>query len=88
MARVKATAGQVLINSHLPPSMRDYNRVLDKKGLNALLEDLAEKHPEKYREVTAALQNIGKDASYTTNGNSFGLAHLRKSLWARKSELS
>jgi DNA-directed RNA polymerase subunit beta' len=88
MARVKATVGQVLINSHLPTSMRNYSRILDKRGLDSLLEELAEKNPEKYREVTAALQDIGKDASYTTNGNSFGLAHLRKSLWARKSDLT
>jgi DNA-directed RNA polymerase subunit beta' len=88
MPRVKATAGQILINSHLPSSMRDYRRVLDKKGLDGLLEEIAEKHPEKYREISARLQDIGKDASYTTNGNSFGLSHLRKSLWARKRQLA
>ena len=88
MARVKATVGQVLINDALPKDMRDHQRVLDKKGLNSLLEELAEKHPDKYRQVTAALQDVGKDACYTTNGNSFGLAHLRKSLWVKKRHLS
>ena len=64
--------------------MRDYNRVLDKGGLGSLLQDLAEKQPGKYRQVSKALSDVGYEAAYTTGGNSFGLASLRPSLALRQ----
>ena len=42
-----ATVGQLLVNDALPEEMRDYGRVLDKKGLTALLQEVAQKHPEQ-----------------------------------------
>jgi DNA-directed RNA polymerase subunit beta' len=74
---LKTTLGQLLINDTLPEEMRDYERVLDKRGLNDVLQKLAEEHPDKYREVTKKLSDIGQQASYTTNGLSFGLRSLR-----------
>jgi DNA-directed RNA polymerase subunit beta' len=76
---VQTTVGQLLINDALPEDMRDHERVLDKKGVTALLRELAERHPDKYKEVSHKLSQIGWRASQETGGFSFGLEHLRKS---------
>lgn len=70
------TVGRLMVNKALPEELRDDQRVLDKKGLSALLRQLAIEHPEKYREVSHRLSQIGWHAAYTTGGNSFGLQHL------------
>lgn len=80
---IRTTAGQFLINEALPEPLRDYNRVLDKKGMQALLRDVAQKHPEQYREVSKKLADIGRETSTRTGGNSFGLAHMKKSAAGR-----
>jgi DNA-directed RNA polymerase subunit beta' len=85
---MKTTLGQLLINEALPEDMRDYERVLDKKGVAALLQEVAEKHPEKYRLVAKRLADVGRDAAYTTGGHSFGLRSLRRSLAGRKMEMA
>lgn len=74
---LKTTLGQVLINEALPEDLRDYNRVLDKKGIKALGQTLAEKHPDKYRSVMKRLFDTGRSSAYSTNGLSFGLDNLR-----------
>lgn len=79
MPRLQTTVGQLMVNSALPRDMRDYNRTLDKKELSVLLRELAIKHPDKYREVSKRLSDIGWHAAYTTGGQSFGLRHLQVS---------
>jgi len=74
---LKTTVGQILINSGLPNDMRNYNRSLDRKGINALLAEVAEKHPDKYSEIAKYLSDVGRDVAYSTGGNSFGLEHLQ-----------
>lgn len=76
MTSLRTTAGQVAINNLLPDDMVDWHRVLDKKGQSKLLAELATKYPEKYREVSHALANIGRRAAYFSGGNSFGLRHM------------
>ena len=66
-----------MVNEALPVDMRDYTRVMDKKGIKATLRELATKHPEQYRDVAKALSDVGRDVSYSTGGHSFGLKHLR-----------
>jgi DNA-directed RNA polymerase subunit beta' len=78
MPKARATVGQLLVNEVLPSDMRDYNRVLDKKGLSKLLAEVAEKHPGKYRAISHDLGKIGRQAAYTSGGNSFGLTHMRR----------
>lgn len=73
------TLGQLLINDALPDDLKDYQRVLDKKGLNALMQELARKHPDKYREVSFKLQQIGQRSIQDQGGMSFGAKHLRRS---------
>lgn len=72
------TLGQYLVNRELPSDMVDYGRVLDKKGLQRLLAELADKHPDKYREVSHGLAQLGHRVAYLTGGNSFSLKHLKR----------
>lgn len=85
---LKTTLGQLLINEHLPSEMRNYDRVLDKKGIKSLLQEVAEKHPEQYRDIAKRLSDVGRSAAFTTGGYSFGLGSLRQSLAARKMRLA
>lgn len=80
MANLDTTLGQLLINSALPEDLRDHNRVLDKKGVKALFQRVAEEYPEKYREISHRISDIGRHVAYTTGGHSFGLQHLRSSI--------
>jgi len=84
---MQTTVGQLLINEALPQDLRDPNRVLDKKGLFALLEQLALKHPDRYREVSKQLADIGREVSTESGGNSFGLAHMRRAKAAKEYRL-
>ncbi len=77
MART-TTVGQILVNDTLPETMRDERRVLDKSGLKALLRELMEKHPDRYKEVVHRLGLVGAQAAYTS-GTSFSLDDLKSS---------
>ena len=46
------TVGQLMIDEALPDDMKGKPRTLDKKGSNQLFQELAEKHPDQYRDVT------------------------------------
>jgi len=74
---MQTTVGRLMVNEALPEDMRKDDRVLDKKALKDLLSELAQKHPEKYREVSHRLATIGHQVSTATGGYSFGLKHLR-----------
>ncbi|NDD52606.1 hypothetical protein EBZ39_01790 [bacterium] len=84
---LKTTLGQILINDALPEDLRDYDRVLDKKTTGALATQLAEKYPDKYREVMKRLHDVALDAAHTTGGLSFGLKDIKQTLAAKKAQL-
>lgn len=84
---LETTVGQLLVNEPLPPDLRDYNRVLDKKGIAALLQQLAEKHPDKYRDTAKQLLDVARDSAYTTGGHGVALEDLRPTLAARKARM-
>lgn len=84
---LKTTIGQLMANETLPEDMRDYERVLDKKGIKNLLQEVAEKYPDKYRDISKRLSDVGRDAAFTTGGYSFGLGALRQSLAAKRMRL-
>jgi len=67
-----ATAGQLLINEILPPEYRDNTRVLDKKGMQKLLKDIATKNPEKYSEIVGKLGRLG--ATFAQRSGGYSLA--------------
>lgn len=74
---LRTTVGQLMVNSVLPKQLRDYTRTLDKKGVKKLLRQIADEHPEQYREIAKRLSDVGRDVAYATGGSSFGLRHLR-----------
>lgn len=70
------TVGQVLVNDALPPRFRDYGRVMDSKGIEGVLEEIAREDPDSYAEVTKRLMDIGNAAAYDT-GTTIRLSDLR-----------
>ena len=78
------TAGQLAVNDLLPPDLQDHNRVLDKKGVGQLLQTVADKYPDKYRDITHGLSKVGYKAAYHTGGHSFDLTHMRPAASALK----
>ena len=78
------TIGQLLINDALPEDLRDYSRVLDKGGLKELFQQVAERYPDQYRDISQKFNKLGIDFSYRSGGNSFGLKHLRVAESAKK----
>lgn len=78
MALPTGTLGQLWLRQILPPDVYD-GRPLDKKNLSAVLSAVAKQYPDKYRDITFQLNQLGRQAAYFTGGNSFGLEHLKKS---------
>lgn len=75
--------GQLLVNQSLPPDLRDYNRVLDKKGVQQLLDTVARKYPEKYAEIAKNLSDVGRKVAYHSGGFGVGLDSLRQTQAAK-----
>lgn len=84
---LKTTLGQLLINEALPDDMRNYDRVLDKKGMGALSTDLAKKYPDRYREIMKKIHDVSRDVAYTTGGMSMGLRDIKPTMASRTAEL-
>lgn len=55
---------QLLVNSQLPPDLRDYSREYDSKSLGTLMAEVARKYPEQYERISKAISDIGRKASY------------------------
>jgi DNA-directed RNA polymerase subunit beta' len=76
----KTTLGKVLVASVLPDDMQEWSELpLHKKNLTAMLAELAQKHPDKYADVTHKLMKIAGKATMESGSNSFGLEHIRVS---------
>jgi DNA-directed RNA polymerase subunit beta' len=72
------SVGAVMLNQALPPELRKDQHELDKKGVHQLLRTVAEKHPDAYKQVVKALNDVGREASWT-EGVSVSLSGLRTS---------
>lgn len=70
---LKTTVGQLLLNDALPPEHRDYARTWDKKTTQAVLQRVADEHPDKYKDVSKRLSDLGHQVAYHSGGFSFGL---------------
>ena len=55
---------QLLVNSQLPPDLRDYNRELDSKSIGSLMAEVARKYPDQYERISKSISDIGRKASY------------------------
>lgn len=85
---LKTTLGQLLINDTLPEDLRDYNRQLDKKTMAGLATKLAEKYPDKYKDVMKKLHDASRATAYTTGGLSMGLKDITPTKASRQAELA
>lgn len=74
----QTTVGQLLVNEILPEDIRDYHRVMDKKGLKGLLRTVMDRYPDRYREIVHQLSKYGGDFAFRS-GSSFSLDDLSSS---------
>lgn len=72
------TIGKLLLEDALPPGF-SVDNPLDKRETAALLRRVAEEHPEKYREVSKKLADIGRRVAHEEGGASVGVNDLRTS---------
>lgn len=72
------TVGQLLIRRALPEDLADRNKNLDKKSLRKLFAELAERHPERYKQVLEQLSDIGREAAWR-GGATVSLSGLSRS---------
>lgn len=80
----RSTVGKLMIEDALPEEMRGRNITFDKKNMSTLLKELADKHPDKYIDVTKKLSDIGRQVATETGGYSIGLSHLKQMAGTKK----
>lgn len=77
---LNTTIGKLVVEDALPEDMRDWAQLsFNKKTLGAFMADLAQRHPDKYRDVTHKLLQIARQGALESGSNSFGLKHIRVS---------
>lgn len=59
-----STPGQILVNEAIPEDLRDYSTTLGQDEIDALLKRVAETHPGKYRDISSALVQLGRNAAF------------------------
>lgn len=57
-------AVQLLVNSYLPEDLRNYSQSYDKKSMNKILREVADKYPDKFASIQQKISDIGRMASY------------------------
>lgn len=61
---MQTTIGQVLVNEAIPEAYRDYGRVMSKDEADDVLSRIAHEQPERYREVSHTLMQLGRNAAF------------------------
>ena len=59
------TLGRYLVNKALPPEYRKEDRTLSGSELEKLLTEVGRTNPEKYKDISNKLVNIGRESAYT-----------------------
>ena len=59
---METTVGQLLINELLPEDMRDYDRPLDKKMIQKIFTELADRYPDRYAEISQKFHSLAANA--------------------------
>lgn len=71
------TVGQIVLRDALPKDMLHHlDKPLDAKGLRGLFNDLADKHPDSYKDIVSKMTRLGFETS-TRMGSSVSLEDLR-----------
>jgi len=61
---MKGTLGQIMVNQALPKELRNYERPMIGDELDTVLTAIAKDDPDKYKEISHKLMNLGREASY------------------------
>lgn len=61
---LKTTIGQILVNDALPDEYRDHTRVMDKGAADDVLTKIAKKYPERYKDISHKLVQLGANAAF------------------------
>lgn len=61
---MKTKAVQLLVNSALPPDLRNYERELDSRHIGDLLAEIGRKYPDQFEGIAKRLSDVGRKASY------------------------
>lgn len=69
-------AVQLLIDSLLPPDLRDPSRSYDAKGISRLMTEVATRYPERYGEIAKKISDTGRRAAYR-QGETLSLSDMR-----------
>ena len=69
-------AVDILINSLLPSDLRDYKRPLDKKHLDSMLAECAQRYPDQTAGIIKKISDVGREASYA-QGETITLDDMR-----------
>lgn len=72
------TLGTLMVNEILPEDSRKPLHMLDKKGMNKLLQHLVENHPDQYRDILHNMSQVGRKAVWES-GLSVSLTDLATS---------
>lgn len=68
-------AVDILLNSILPEDLRG-DRTWDKKSIDQLMADIANKHPARYAELAKKISDVGRNAAYR-QGETLTLSDMR-----------
>ena len=71
------TVGQLMVSEALPEDLRRDSYLLDKKGTEALLSEVAEGYPDRYKEVIQRLMKLGAYVA-EASGHSISLSATLK----------
>ena len=71
------TVGQILVNDAIPEEFRDHNRVMTKGEADKVLAEVARKYPDRYREISKRLMELGRHASFE-EGTTLRLSDLQE----------
>jgi len=80
------TPGQLVVNEVLPEELQDHAKTLTSDAAEKLLAQVAKLYPNKYREISHALLQLGRQSAYT-QGVTLSLKDLRMPVEERKEML-
>ena len=61
---MQTTIGQVLVNDALPAEYQNHSRVMTKDAVDDMLADVVKKDPEKYKDISHKLMQLGRNAAF------------------------
>jgi hypothetical protein len=87
---LELTLGQYLLADILPPDVYRPGQEINKQSINTILAQVAERYPDRYKDILHRLTQLGKTVSVQTGGGSFSVSQLATppGAAARRAELA